>query len=287
MTPKVSVCIPAFEQPEYFRRALDSVTEQTFSSYEIVVTDDSRNDSIERIVEQQRRPGGIRYRRNRDRRGSPENWNDAIGLARGEYVKLLHHDDWFADRHALGEFVALLDDNPRAAFGFSASNACGADGALLFVHRPSDDRLEEIRRRPTVLLLGNWIGSPSATIHRRSAGLLFDQRLRWVVDIDFYVRILDGGCFAFTPRALVNVTTGASHQVTREAESDPQVDLFEWFYLYRKHRRGPPRYRELVFLGNLLEKYGVRSSSDVPPDVVPQRRLLSLLIHLRRRRLIH
>jgi glycosyltransferase involved in cell wall biosynthesis len=286
VTPKVSVCIPAFEQPAFFRRALESVAEQTFSSYEVVVTDDSRDDSIERIVEQHGGGEEIRYQRNRERKGSPENWNEAIRLARGEYVKVLHHDDWFADRHALEEFVALLDDNPRAAFGFSASNARGADGMLLFVHRPSDERLAEIRRRPSALLLGNWIGSPSATIYRRSAGLLFDPRLRWVVDIDFYVRILHGGSFAFAPRPLVNVTAAGSHQVTREAENDPRIELFEWFYLHRKHRRVLPRYRELVFLGNLLEKYGIRSSGDVPPEIVPQRRLLSLLIQLRRRGLL-
>jgi glycosyltransferase involved in cell wall biosynthesis len=286
LSPRVSVCIPAFEQPECFERALDSVTAQTFTDYEIVVTDDSRDDSIERIVGRQRRPEALRYRRNREHRGSPENWNDAIRLAQGEYVKLLHHDDWFADRDALAEFVALLDGNPGAAFGFSASNACGVDGALLFVHRPRDDRLAEMRRRPSVLLLGNWIGSPSATIHRRSAGLLFDPRLRWVVDIDFYVRILDGGSFAFSPSALVNITADAPHQVTRQAENDPRVELFEWFYLHRKHRRAVPRYRELVFLANLLEKYGVRSSADVPPDVVPERRLLFLLLALRRARLL-
>jgi glycosyltransferase involved in cell wall biosynthesis len=287
LTPKVSVCIPAFEQPECFERALDSVTEQTFTSYEIVVTDDSRDDSVERIVRQRRQPESIRYQRNRERKGSPENWNEAIRLARGEYVKMLHHDDWFAGRHALEEFVALLDENPRAAFGFSASNARGDDEALLFVHRPTDDRLAEIGRRPKVLLLGNWIGAPSATIHRRSAELLFDPKLRWVVDIDFYVRILEEGCFAFTSKSLVNITAGAPHQVTRESEGNARLELFEWFYLYRKHRRFLPRYRELVFLGNLLDRYGVRSPTDVPSDVVSQRRLLSLLFQLQRRRLIH
>jgi len=85
----------------------------------------------------------------------------------------------------------------------------------------------------------------------------------------------------------VNVTTGASHQVTRESESNPRLELFEWFYLYRKHRRVLPRYRELIFLGKILEKYGIHSSMDIPHDIVPQRRLLSLLLLLRRRGMLH
>lgn len=282
LTPKVSVCLPAYQQPEYFNRTLGSVLEQSFVDFEIIVTDDSPDDDIASIVHETS-DSRIVYVKNDVRLGSPANWNAAIRLARGAYVKFLHHDDWFALRDALAEFVGLLDDNPDAVLAFSASNACNADQALLFVHRPAEDLLAEIRRTPKTLLLGNWIGAPSATMYRRSVGLLFDTALQWVVDIDFYVRILSGGKgFAYSPRPLVNVTATAPHQITQESEGNPQVELFEWFYLFGKHRRFVPRYRELKFLANLLGKYGIRSGVDVPARVVAQRRLLSLVLGLRK-----
>ena len=116
-----------------------------------------------------------------------------------------------------------------------------------------------------------------------AAKLLFDPILRWVVDIDFYVRILRGGSgFAYSPTPLVNVTADAPHQITRQSEGNPEVELFEWFYLFKKHGRILPRYQELLFLAKLLERHGVQSSSDVARDIVPQRQLLSAALALRK-----
>ena len=165
--PKVSVCIPTYRQPEFFKGTLASVLEQEFADFEIVVTDDSRGDDIASVIHDAHDPR-IVYVKNEVGLGSPANWNEGIKLARGEYVKLLHHDDWFASPRALEEYVHLLDDDPRATFAFSASNACsGADQSVLFVHRPTEDYLTRIRREPKTLLLGNFIGAPSVTIYRR------------------------------------------------------------------------------------------------------------------------
>ena len=248
------------------------------------MTDDSPDDDIATVVEEAPDPR-IVYVRNEVRLGPAVNWNEGIRLARGDYIKPLHHDDWLAERDALGQFVDLLAGDPHKRFAFSASSAYGPDARLLFIHRPSGDRVAEIRRKPKTLLLGNVIGAPSATMHRRSAGVLFDPNLRWVVDIDFYIRILAGGDgLAYTDRPLVNVTGDAPHQVTREAENNAELELFEWFYLYDKHRRVLPHFRELVFLGDLLEKYGIHSRDQVPAEVIPRRALLFLVLALRRLR---
>src|SRR5438067_7973037 len=98
--PKVSVCIPTFRQPECFRRALVSVLEQEFADLEVIVTDDSLNDDIMSVVQEASDPRII-YVKNEVRLGPPLNWNEGIHLARGEYIKVLHHDDWLAQRDAL------------------------------------------------------------------------------------------------------------------------------------------------------------------------------------------
>lgn len=47
---KVSICIPAYKQPEFLKRCLDSVFEQSYTDYEVIITDDSPDNEIEKLV---------------------------------------------------------------------------------------------------------------------------------------------------------------------------------------------------------------------------------------------
>jgi len=231
--PKVSICIPAYAEPRYFQRALRSALEQDFTDFEVIVTDDSPDDVI-RDVLRETQDDRIVYSKNATRLGVPENWNRAADSATGDLVKFLHHDDCFSSTTSLGRFVDLLEDEADADFALSASNVCDAAQRLQRVYSPAN-HLGGLRADPRTLLLGNWIGAPSATIYRRSANVRFDVRLTWVVDIDFYLSILSATPqFAYTDEPLVSVTDGAAHQVTSSVAQDPRLELFEWFWLYGK-----------------------------------------------------
>src|SRR5436853_3312684 len=127
--PEVSICIPAYSEPECFGRALASVLEQDFTDFEVIVTDDSPTDAIADVL---RTMGDdrIRYTRNVRRLGVPANWNRAADLATGEFVKFLHHDDWFSSTTSLSRFVDLLANDPDANFALSASNVYNAEQRL-------------------------------------------------------------------------------------------------------------------------------------------------------------
>jgi glycosyltransferase involved in cell wall biosynthesis len=252
--PRVSVCIPTYQQPEAFRRALLSVLEQNFTNFELVVTDDSSGDEIASVVNEMS-DSRIVYLKNPRRRGSPGNWNVAAARAQGELLKFLHHDDWFSSVDSLGGFVGLLDESPSVSFAFSAANVCAADQSLKGVHAPSM-HISRLRDDPRYLLLGNQVGAPSATIYRRNGSLQFDETLMWVVDIDFYLNVLTRNSgLAYCDEPLVSVTDGASHQVTRQVETNPRLEVFEWFYLYGKWApRLPLRGERARFIDSLLAR---------------------------------
>ena len=48
--PFISICIPAYKNTTYVGRLLDSISEQTFTDYEVVVTDDSPDDSVKNFL---------------------------------------------------------------------------------------------------------------------------------------------------------------------------------------------------------------------------------------------
>ena len=265
MTPRVSVCIPAYREPRFFENALSSVLGQEFSDFEVIVTDDSPGNEIASVVADAA-DARVVYRRNPRRCGVPGNWNVAAALATGEFVKFVHHDDWLASSESLGRFVDLLEQSPDADFGFSASNSYNAARHLQHVHSAAD-RISRMSDDPSHLLLGNWVGAPSATIYRRDGSLRFDENLTWVVDIDFYLAILScSRRFVYCDEPLISVTDGASHQVTQQVAADPHLELYEWFYLYGKWA---PRFalhgERGRFLDSLLARMAPVSSSDVRP----------------------
>ena len=262
---RVSICIPAYRLAEPVLKALESVRIQTFRDYEVVVTDDSPDDSVERALETMDFSGRLRYQKNQQRLGAPENWNESIRLARGEYIKILHHDDWFAGENSLAAFVDLLDTDPQADFGFSASADCLAGGEARRVHCASRSALCRLEADPKRLFHGNVVGSPSATIFRSSVNERFDPRLRWVVDIDFYIRILRANRrFAFSSEPLVCVSIDSEDRVTAECKGHKSVELQEYVYLLKKVWGDTwVSGRSAKFVLDLMCSYDVRSRKDL------------------------
>ena len=269
--PKVSVCIPTYKAPEFFRRVIESVIFQDYSDFEVVVTDDSPDDCVRDVLAGMDFPVPLIYEKNSEQLGAPGNWNRALGLATGEYIKILHHDDWLLTPHSLKQFVDLMEKHPQAGMGFSSAEAYGQDHHLKFVHTPSERRINDLERDCNTLFMGNLIGPPSSIIFRNTAGLCFDENLCWLVDIDFYIRLLERKPFAFCREPLVGVTVESDHQVTRECENNKQVEVYEHLYLFSKlSHRGKQFSAYMRLFSQLFKRFSIRSSRELTslaPDV--------------------
>ena len=117
LVPKVSICIPAYNNVNEVKRLLESIFLQSFKNYEIILTDDSTNDEISELIEQSDWKK-IRYIHNPKPLGHIFNWNRALSEAKGEYVKIMFSDDWFTDADSLEKMTALLDNKPEASLAF-------------------------------------------------------------------------------------------------------------------------------------------------------------------------
>ena len=84
--PKISICVPAYKNPSGIARLLASVKAQTFSDYEVILTDDTPDDSV-REAAMAAGLSNLRYEKNQTRLGATGNWNAAVRLARGEWIK--------------------------------------------------------------------------------------------------------------------------------------------------------------------------------------------------------
>lgn len=224
------MCIPAFNQVKHLKTTIDSVLRQTYTDYEIVITDDTPGDLVKNFVAQYNLPERIKYFKNIKTLGSPENWNESIRKSTGDYIKILHHDDWLNFDDSLAKYVRLLDDNPQVDFGFSATQAIFPKGKD-WVHRITDEQLAGMQANPLVLYNANYIGAPSTTIFRRDLSHLFDNNLKWLVDIQYYLTQLgNNNKVAYSPELLV-VTFLTDGRVTHDCAGNRQVEVFEYLYL--------------------------------------------------------
>lgn len=89
----ISIVVPAYQTPEtYLRELIASVQAQTYSNWELVLADASKDDSVEKVISDYP-DERIQYIRLNENTGIAENTNRALEHASGEYIGLLDHDD--------------------------------------------------------------------------------------------------------------------------------------------------------------------------------------------------
>ncbi len=231
--PFISVCIPAYKRPQYLLRALNSIAEQTFKDFEVIVTDDSPDDEDENICAAYSNKFHLTYERNFPACGTPANWNKAISLAKGEWIKLLHDDDWFASPGALQHFATACQS--KVPFIFSGYNNVFENKSAIEQVGITDLWKKLVLTEPNVLLAKNVIGPPSVTLINRSEKERYDEQLKWRVDMEYYIRLIKKNeKFHYIDEPLINVGISES-QVTEDCLYNPSVELPEGLRLLEKH----------------------------------------------------
>lgn len=118
-SPKVSVGLAVFNGERYLEEALRSIVSQTFTDFELILSDNASMDETEaicrRFAAEDRR---IRYYRNPTNIGGANNENRTFQLSRGRYFRWAAHDDVCAP-DLIAKCVSVLDDDPGVVLCYS------------------------------------------------------------------------------------------------------------------------------------------------------------------------
>lgn len=128
-SPKVTVAIPTFNRYTLLLRAINSVLQQTFSNFELLIVDNASTDATKNLPLIFSDPR-FRYIRNEENLGIIGNWNRAIELSKGEYIIIFHDDDIMYPT-LLERSVSALDDNPTVGFTFCLLRRVDLNGNFL------------------------------------------------------------------------------------------------------------------------------------------------------------
>jgi glycosyltransferase involved in cell wall biosynthesis len=202
LSPKISVLVPNFNYGHYLAEALGSVLEQTFTDFELIVSDDASTDNSAAIINDfARRDSRIHFTRQPVNLGLTENFNWCLSRARGEYVKFLLADDKLAVPEALQRLVATLEAHPSVMLVSSAAQVIDESSRVSYVRDYFGRDLVEqgqLISRDCILRASNRVGEPSVfAFRRRASGKGFNLAYRYWVDLEFAMRVLDQGDFAY------------------------------------------------------------------------------------------
>jgi len=126
--PTVSVIIPAFNRANYICKAIDSVLDQTYQDFEIVVIDDGSTDDTKKRLE--RYKNKIRYFFQKNK-GISAARNAGIKRAKGTIIALLDSDDWW-DKRKLELQLKFADEHPDWGLIDTFCIAVGEDEKIIY-----------------------------------------------------------------------------------------------------------------------------------------------------------
>jgi len=179
---KVSIAIPTYSMSnrgaEFLQYALDSIFMQTYTDYEIVVSDHSKDDKIRILCDNFE---NVKYVRNEHGRGSlGANLNSCVANCEGDIIKFLMQDDFLIGEDSLQKIVDAFSYDKN----WIVSSYYHTEDRVKFFKL----QIPQISQNP---LFVNLIGTPSCLSVRRSASLNWDEKLNWYVDSDMYFRMLN------------------------------------------------------------------------------------------------
>lgn len=126
--PKISVIIASKNGGRFLRQTLDSIAQQSFTDYEVVIADSvSTDDTLDILKEYERRGDNIRWISEPDRHAD-EGWYKAAAMSRGQYIMFSSVSDGYLDRDWFAKCAQVLDNDPEISMVYGHGKAISEDG---------------------------------------------------------------------------------------------------------------------------------------------------------------
>ena len=250
--------MPSYNHATFVGEAVQSVLDQSFQDFEVVVTDDGSRDGTAEVI-RKFSDNRIKLEVFPENRGGVVAGNAAIRRASGKYIARLNSDDLFLPGK-LEKQVEFLDANPDVAAVFGLPRLIDERGNLIPGHgeftypfsHPRPTRKEWLR---LMFFRGNGFCFPTAMIRRPvldEVGLL-DPRFASLPDFDMWVRL----CMKHNVFVMQTELTAFRRLDNNRNMGAPRRDtrlrvLFEYFQVLKHYRRLTPEFARQVFAEDLV-----------------------------------
>ncbi len=200
--PRVSVIIPTFNYARFLEIAVQSVLDQTYQDFELIVVDDGSTDNTKQVMAGFEHDSRVKYVF-QSNLGDAAARNTGIRQSAGQYLAFLDSDDsWLPDK--LQKQVEILENSPEISLVYCAVFLHHANGRVEVLEAPM---LQEKTLYEELLYTNVIVGSHSSVLLRREAidrvGL-FDEDFH-ICDVDLWRRLSEHHLFFYVNEPLVRI----------------------------------------------------------------------------------
>jgi len=130
----VSVIVPNYNHAPYLKKRIDSVLDQTYQDFELIILDDYSEDNSSEIIEEYRNCAKVSHIIYNDKNsGSPfKQWKKGIELSKGDYIWIAESDD-YADKCFLEKSISSFEKDTEIVLSFTGSNLVDNDDNIIHV----------------------------------------------------------------------------------------------------------------------------------------------------------
>lgn len=119
----ISIIIPTFNRKNMLIEAIESIKQQSYNNYEIIVVDDVSTDDTSEYIKQHIDDYKIKYFRNEENKGPGYNRNFGFKQSKGEYIIFMDDDDYYTDKNFFDNAINILEKEDNSDLAFVSANA--------------------------------------------------------------------------------------------------------------------------------------------------------------------
>ncbi len=187
-TPKVSIILPTYNRAYIIEKAIQSVLNQTYQDFELIIVDDGSTDNTEEIIKKlQEKDKRIRYIKLETNKGAAAARNEGIKIAHGKYITFQDSDDeWLPEK--LEKQMKIFETTPEDIIVYTGFWRIDGDEKTYIPDINISNREGYIHKE---LLKGNFVGTPSILLKKETLEkvALFDECLQRFQDWDLVFRL--------------------------------------------------------------------------------------------------
>ena len=249
--PLVSIVVPNYNHGKYLKERLDSVFNQTYSNFEVILLDDCSTDNSRDILSQYSQHPKVSHCVFNDVNTGNTfmQWNKGIALAKGEFIWIAESDD-FCDSDFLEEVSKPLIANENVVLSYCQSNRVDEKGQVIGNWKTHTDSLSIEQFENDFVLEGNFfienyliyknvIPNASAVVFKKKylqipSDLISSNELKYCGDWVIYLQQIINHKVAFIASSMNSFRFHSSSVIAKASKSESRISIIDIDFRMRK-----------------------------------------------------